>query len=194
MPCTPEALSFLKLSQELNSTFFWELSMQWLPLFFFHSSSSSLLLPTSCTVIRSVNFKIFSKLFIQVFFLSGHVKFQLLNFFVMQIINVYNQKYESAGAFWPHVHSRIIASLLISQFLLLGLLSTKRAANSTPILVMLPILTIWFHHYCKQRFEPAFRNYPLEVSPVQPNRLLSRSQISLFNSLFFTGSNGQGYN
>ncbi|RWR89682.1 CSC1-like protein [Cinnamomum micranthum f. kanehirae] len=79
-----------------------------------------------------------------------------------QIINVYNQEYESVAAFWPHVHSRIIASLLISHLLLLGLLSTKKAANSTPLLVVLPVLTIWFHIYCKNRFEPAFRKYPLE--------------------------------
>ncbi|MFS8002699.1 putative calcium-dependent channel, 7TM region phosphate [Helianthus anomalus] len=79
-----------------------------------------------------------------------------------QVINVYNQRYESAAAFWPHVHHRIIASLLISQLLLLGLLSTKKAANSTPLLVVLPILTVTFHKFCKSRFEPAFRKYPLE--------------------------------
>lgn len=79
-----------------------------------------------------------------------------------QVINVYNQQYESGAAFWPHVHSRIIASLLISQLLLMGLLSTKKAANSTPLLIALPILTLTFHKYCKNRFEPAFRKYPLE--------------------------------
>lgn len=84
-----------------------------------------------------------------------------------QIINVYNQEYESAGAFWPHVHSRIIASLLISQLLLLGLLGTKKAAYSTPLLIFLPVLTLWFHSYCKSRFEPAFRKYPLEVRKIQ---------------------------
>lgn len=76
---------------------------------------------------------------------------------------MYHQKYESAGAFWPLVHSRIIASLVVSQLLLLGLLSTKKAANSTPFLVALPILTLAFHKYCKHRFEPAFINDPLEV-------------------------------
>ncbi|XP_075522697.1 hyperosmolality-gated Ca2+ permeable channel 1.8-like isoform X4 [Primulina tabacum] len=79
-----------------------------------------------------------------------------------QVINMYEQQYESAAAFWPHVHARITASLLISQLLLLGLLSTKKAANSTPLLVVLPILTLTFHKYCKNRFEPAFRRYPLE--------------------------------
>uniref|UniRef100_A0A1D1YU57 Putative membrane protein C2G11.09 n=1 Tax=Anthurium amnicola TaxID=1678845 RepID=A0A1D1YU57_9ARAE len=78
-----------------------------------------------------------------------------------QIINVYNQEYESAGAFWPHVHSRIIGSLLISQVLLFGLLSVKKAPYST-VLIVLPVLTILFHKYCKSRFEPAFRRYSLE--------------------------------
>ncbi|XP_076912226.1 hyperosmolality-gated Ca2+ permeable channel 1.8-like [Bidens hawaiensis] len=79
-----------------------------------------------------------------------------------QVINVYNQRYESAAAFWPHVHHRIIASLLIAQLLLLGLLSTKKAISYTPLLVVLPILTLTFHKFCKSRFEPAFRKYPLE--------------------------------
>uniref|UniRef100_A0A6M2E7H1 CSC1/OSCA1-like 7TM region domain-containing protein n=1 Tax=Populus davidiana TaxID=266767 RepID=A0A6M2E7H1_9ROSI len=94
--------------------------------------------------------------FILVFFAFAYLVYR------HQIVNVYNQQYESAAAFWPHVHSRIIASLLISQLLLLGLLSTKKAANSTPLLVILPILTLSFHKYCKIRFEPAFRKYPLE--------------------------------
>ncbi|XP_022738267.1 CSC1-like protein At1g32090 [Durio zibethinus] len=94
--------------------------------------------------------------FILVFFAFAYLVYR------HQIINVYNPQYESAAAFWPHVHSRIIASLLISQLLLLGLLSTKKAANSTPLLVVLPILTLSFHKYCKNRFEPAFRKYPLE--------------------------------
>ncbi|KAI3707349.1 hypothetical protein L6452_25791 [Arctium lappa] len=84
-----------------------------------------------------------------------------------QVINVYNQRYESAAAFWPHVHTRILASLLISQILLLGLLSTKKVANSTPVLVVLPVLTITFHKYCKHRFEPAFQKYPLEEAVVK---------------------------
>ncbi|XP_020571249.1 calcium permeable stress-gated cation channel 1-like [Phalaenopsis equestris] len=79
-----------------------------------------------------------------------------------QVINVYNQEYESAGAFWPDVHDRIISALIISQVLLFGLLSTKEAADSTPFLIALPILTIWFHKFCKSRYQPAFKKYPLQ--------------------------------
>ncbi|KAH7859717.1 hypothetical protein Vadar_004645 [Vaccinium darrowii] len=79
-----------------------------------------------------------------------------------QIINVYNQQYESAAAFWPDVHGRIITALVVSQLLLMGLLSTKAAAQSTPLLITLPVLTIWFHRYCQGRYEPAFVRYPLQ--------------------------------
>jgi hypothetical protein len=100
---------------------------------------------------------------------------------------VYDPVYESAGAFWPHVHGRIIASLILEHLTLIGLFlvkgpisfvqtspggSTKSkilryvrdSCSSTPFMVALPILTLFFHNYCKKRFEAAFTNYPLEVS------------------------------
>lgn len=94
--------------------------------------------------------------FILVFFGLAYVVYR------HQIINVYNQEYESSAAFWPDVHGRIVAALIISQLLLMGLLSTKEAASSTPLLLALPILTIGFHMYCKGRYEPAFIRYPLQ--------------------------------
>nr|GMC70600.1 CSC1-like protein At3g21620 [Ipomoea batatas] len=94
--------------------------------------------------------------FIIVFFTLAYVVYR------HQIINVYNQEYESAAAFWPDVHGRIVTALIVSQLLLMGLLSTKRAAHSTPLLITLPILTIWFHLFCKGRYEPAFIRYPLQ--------------------------------
>ncbi|XP_030544308.1 CSC1-like protein At3g21620 isoform X1 [Rhodamnia argentea] len=94
--------------------------------------------------------------FILVFFGLAYVVYR------HQIINVYNQEYESAAAFWPDVHGRIIVALIVSQLLLMGLLSTKEAAQSTPLLITLPVLTIWFHLFCKGRYEPAFLRYPLQ--------------------------------
>lgn len=84
--------------------------------------------------------------------------------FFGQTINVYNQAYESAAAFWPDVHRRIITGMIISHLLLIGLMSTKEASQSTPLLIPLPILTIWFHRFCKSRFESAFIKFPLQVS------------------------------
>ncbi|WVY94100.1 hypothetical protein V8G54_033188 [Vigna mungo] len=94
--------------------------------------------------------------FIIVFFGLAYVVFR------HQIINVYNQEYESGAAFWPDVHFRIIFALIVSQIVLMGLLTTKKAASSTPFLIVLPILTIWFHSYCKGRFESAFVKFPLQ--------------------------------
>ncbi|KAG6657751.1 hypothetical protein CIPAW_04G112900 [Carya illinoinensis] len=94
--------------------------------------------------------------FIIVFFGLAYVVYR------HQIINVYNQEYESGAAFWPDVHGRIIVALIVSQLLLMGLLSTKQAAQSTPLLIALPVLTVWFHRFCKGRYEPAFVRYPLQ--------------------------------
>ncbi|KAJ6934973.1 calcium permeable stress-gated cation channel 1-like [Populus alba x Populus x berolinensis] len=80
-----------------------------------------------------------------------------------QIINVYNQEYESGAAFWPDVHGRVITALVISQLSLMGLMSTKQAAQSTPFLIALPVLTIWFHRFCNGRHKSAFVKYPLQV-------------------------------
>ncbi|CAJ2653756.1 CSC1-like protein At3g21620 [Trifolium pratense] len=96
-----------------------------------------------------------------------------------QIINVYNQEYESAGAFWPDVHGRIVFALVVSQLLLMGLLSTKEAANSTPLLIALPVLTIWFHRFCKGSYEPAFTTHPLQEAMVKDT--LERTKEPNFN-------------
>jgi hypothetical protein len=83
---------------------------------------------------------------------------------VWQVINVYEPRYESAAAYWPFVHRNIILALLIKQIALIGLFSVKKAVASTPFLLPLPCFTIIFHLYCCQKFLPAFKNYPLEVT------------------------------
>ncbi|KAG0616508.1 hypothetical protein M758_5G121000 [Ceratodon purpureus] len=106
-----------------------------------------------------------------------------------QIINVYDAAYESAGAFWPFVHGRIILALIIEHLMLIGLFFVQgpitfetiessdddsttqkvinflqQALSSTPFIIALPIFTYIFHRYCKTRFEPTFTNYPLEFA------------------------------
>ncbi|KAI3874665.1 hypothetical protein MKW92_016004 [Papaver armeniacum] len=99
--------------------------------------------------------------FIVVFFGFAYLVFR------HQIINVYNQKYESGAAFYPDVQRRLITGLVISQLLLMGLMSSKGAKQSTPLLIALPVLTIWFHRFCKSRFEPAFVKFPLQDAMVK---------------------------
>ncbi|KAK4360433.1 hypothetical protein RND71_019385 [Anisodus tanguticus] len=99
----------------------------------------------------------FLRPFILVFFGLAYIVFH------HQIINVYHQKYESGAAFWPDVHRRIIFALVFSHLSLLGLLSTKCVAQSTPFLIALPVLTIAFHFFCKGRYQPTFTRYPPQV-------------------------------
>ncbi|KAH6777279.1 ERD to dehydration family protein [Perilla frutescens var. hirtella] len=94
--------------------------------------------------------------FILVFFAMAYVIFR------HQIINVYNQEYESGAAFWPDVHGRIVYALIFSQIVLMGLMGTKEVVETPMVLLVLPVLTIFFHIYCKGRYEPAFVKYPLQ--------------------------------
>lgn len=80
-----------------------------------------------------------------------------------QVINVYVPKFESSAAFWPLAHRFIIVALLITHITLIGLFSIKRSAASTPLLLPLPVLTLFFHWYCTDRYGPAFDQYPLQV-------------------------------
>ncbi|CAA3028296.1 CSC1 At4g02900 [Olea europaea subsp. europaea] len=99
--------------------------------------------------------------FIIIFFTFSFVVFR------HQIINVYDQKYESGAKFWPDVHRRVIIGLIISQVLLMGSLSTRDAPKATPLILVLPVLTIWFHQICKGRFESAFVKFPLQDAMVK---------------------------
>ncbi|KAG6755776.1 hypothetical protein POTOM_039181 [Populus tomentosa] len=111
--------------------------------------------------------------FIIIFFAFAYVVFR------HQIINVYNQEYESGAAFWPDVHGRVITALVISQLALLGLMSTKEAAQSAPFLIALPVLTIWFHSFCNGRHKSAFVKYPLQEAMMKDT--LERARDPNFN-------------
>ncbi|KAH7388064.1 hypothetical protein KP509_16G055700 [Ceratopteris richardii] len=102
--------------------------------------------------------------FIVVFFAFAYLVYR------HQIINVYVQEYESAGAFWPHLHGRVIACVILQQICVFGILLSKKATKASPMLILLPVFTITFHLYCKNRFEPAFRKYPLEEAMAKDTR------------------------
>ncbi|KAK3135669.1 hypothetical protein QOZ80_5BG0421950 [Eleusine coracana subsp. coracana] len=111
--------------------------------------------------------------FIIVFFSLAYLVFR------HQIINVYSQQYESGAQFWPDVQRRLLIALMVSQILLLGLLSTQEAEKSTIALIPLPVLSIWFHYVCKKRFEPAFVKFPLQDAMVKDT--LERAHDPTFN-------------
>lgn len=80
-----------------------------------------------------------------------------------QALKVYVPSYESNGRMWPHMHSRILASLLLYQVCMLGYFGAKEFVYA-PILIPLVILSVIFAFVCKKKFYPAFSHTPLEVA------------------------------
>ncbi|CAM0905341.1 unnamed protein product [Alopecurus aequalis] len=80
-----------------------------------------------------------------------------------QVLRVYVPSYESNGRFWPHMHTRIIAALMIYQATMIGVITLKVFVYS-PILVPLLPISLIFAYTCNTRFYPAFAKTPLEVA------------------------------
>lgn len=82
----------------------------------------------------------------------------------MQVLHVYEPKYETGGQYWPEIHSRTVGCLVLMQVLFIGMFSLKGLKSASLGCIPLPFLTWFFHEHCRQRFLPIFKNYNLEVS------------------------------
>ncbi|KAL0371945.1 UNVERIFIED_CONTAM: CSC1-like protein [Sesamum calycinum] len=89
--------------------------------------------------------------FILVFFAFAHFVYR------HQVINVYNQKYDAPARSWSHYSK--LGNIAIAAN---GTAEHKEGCKLNSFAHHLTILTLTFHKYCKNRFEPAFRKYPLE--------------------------------
>ncbi|TXG62795.1 hypothetical protein EZV62_009789 [Acer yangbiense] len=83
-----------------------------------------------------------------------------------QVINFYDKQYESGAVFWPTVHRHIIYSVVISEVLLMLMLSIQ-GEKLTPLLIPLPFLTLGFLKYSNNKFRSAFFVYPIEAAMVK---------------------------
>jgi len=70
---------------------------------------------------------------------------------------------------------------------MMGLLSTKKFAKVTALLLPQPILTFWFYRYCAGRFESAFSKFPLQV--MSQKLLLQKKNFYTNVSTDFLGLN-----
>eukprot|EP00271_Cylindrocystis_brebissonii_P007654 TRINITY_DN21220_c0_g2_i1.p1 TRINITY_DN21220_c0_g2~~TRINITY_DN21220_c0_g2_i1.p1 ORF type:complete len:363 (-),score=69.25 TRINITY_DN21220_c0_g2_i1:75-1046(-) len=117
--------------------------------------------------------------FLIVFFALGYTVYR------HQFINVYEAQYDSAASFWPLVHNRIVAALVLEQVILIGCFAVKNATVAGACLIPLPILTlIWHFVFCKGPYENAFRLFSLEealkkdtVDGAQEDLLQSRNEF-----------------
>ncbi|CAI0545423.1 unnamed protein product [Linum tenue] len=80
-----------------------------------------------------------------------------------QALKVYVPSFESYGRMWPHIHTRILASLLLYQVLMFGYFGVKKFVYA-PILILLPIVTLIFAFVCRKKFYRAFSSTALEVA------------------------------
>ena len=63
---------------------------------------------------------------------------------------------------WPHMHIRILASLLLFQVTMIGYFGVKKF-KFAPLLIPLPIISLVFGFICNKKFYRFFRNTALEV-------------------------------
>lgn len=71
--------------------------------------------------------------------------------------------YESYGQIWPHIHTRVIASLFLFQVTMLGYFGVKKFYY-TPILIPLPICSLLFALVCSKKFYRFFHYTAMEVA------------------------------
>lgn len=81
----------------------------------------------------------------------------------MQLFNVYSPKYDTGGRFWPIVHGGTIFSLVLMHVIAIGVFGLKKLPLASSLLVPLPVLTLLFNEYCRNRFLPIFEAYSTEV-------------------------------
>lgn len=80
-----------------------------------------------------------------------------------QALKVYVPTYESNGRIWPHIHNRILSSLILYQITMIGYFFVQHFYYA-PLLIPLPILSLVFAFACAKKFYPAFEHPALEVA------------------------------
>ena len=85
----------------------------------------------------------------------------------MQLLNVYQPKYDTGGRFWPIVHNTTIFSLVLMQIIAVGIFGLKKLPLASSLILPLPALTLLFNDYCRKRFLPIFHDFAAEVCHYQ---------------------------
>ncbi|KAJ8761912.1 hypothetical protein K2173_006514 [Erythroxylum novogranatense] len=93
-----------------------------------------------------------------------------------QALKVYVPSFESQGRMWPHIHIRIMASLLLYQVTMLGYFGVKEFFYM-PLLIPLPILSLLFAYVCAKKFYRSFADTALEVTSKELKETPNMEQI-----------------
>ncbi|KAJ0099545.1 hypothetical protein Patl1_21867 [Pistacia atlantica] len=94
--------------------------------------------------------------FLLVFYCLGYIIYR------NQLLNVYAPKFETGGKFWPIVHNSTIFSLILMHIIAIGIFGLKKLPLASSLTIPLPVLTLLFNEYCRKRFLPMFKAFPME--------------------------------
>ncbi|KAL2341095.1 hypothetical protein Fmac_009035 [Flemingia macrophylla] len=104
-----------------------------------------------------------------------------------QVLKVYVPSYETYGRMWPHIHNRILASLILYQITMFGYFGVQKFYYA-PLLIPLPILSLVFGFVCGKKFYPAFQHQALEVAAVADRELKEAPNMELIFRSFIPPS------
>ncbi|XP_038688848.1 CSC1-like protein At3g54510 [Tripterygium wilfordii] len=93
-----------------------------------------------------------------VYFCLGYIVY------INQIQDVYVPTYETCGQYWPYIHQYIFFGIILMQMTMIGLFGLKSKPVASLATVPLLLITIMFNEYCKSRFLPSFRLYPIQIA------------------------------
>ncbi|KAK3432736.1 hypothetical protein EUGRSUZ_D00261 [Eucalyptus grandis] len=93
-----------------------------------------------------------------------------------QALKVYVPSYESYGRMWPHIHLRILASLVLYQLTMLAYFGTKKFYYA-PLLLPLVISSLIFAYVCNKKFYRSFCCPALEVASHELKETLDMERI-----------------
>ncbi|TVU49427.1 hypothetical protein EJB05_00737 [Eragrostis curvula] len=118
--------------------------------------------------------------FVLVYFCLGYFIFR------NQLFNVYTPKYDTGGRFWPIVHSTTIFSLVLLHIIAIGVFGLKKLPLASSLLVPLPVLTLLFNEFCRNRFLPIFEAYSSESLMKKDREEQSKPEMAEFFSNLVT--------
>ncbi|KAL0714394.1 hypothetical protein Bca4012_021373 [Brassica carinata] len=81
-----------------------------------------------------------------------------------QMEDVYEMTYDTCGRVWPIIHHYIFVSIILMQVTMVGLFGLKSKPSAAIATVPLILITIAYNEYCKIRFLPSFKNFPIQTA------------------------------
>jgi len=96
------------------------------------------------------------------FFIVGYVTEKY------QVAYVYIPVYETGGAFWPLVHNRILAGLVVAQLTMLALFGLKKEPAEAILMIPLLFFTLLYFCMAEKKYRPRCSSLPVDEARSQP--------------------------